>query len=560
MNLVPTQLVRRDPTTSPCREAIKDSLTRKEAVEPRSPYQLSGLMPPDALKGLGEAVDCLTAAIRNNASILIVGDYDADGATSAAVMMQGLALLGARSVDYLIPNRFDMGYGLSPTLAELALSKDPDLIITVDQGINSVEGVQRVINAGRSIIVTDHHLPGKVLPNANAIVNPNQKGCRFPCKTLAGVGVAFYLLIGLRAALVKDGTLRRPPNLAQLLDLVALGTIADLVPLDDNNRRLVQAGVDRIRRGQTRPGILALIAVAGLDPTVITARQLAFNIAPRLNAAGRLEEMSAGVACLLADADGALKQAQLLDQYNRSRREIEETMREQAEDLLGALPDDELASLMGISLIEEDWHEGVVGIVAARVRARYHRPVFAFAQSKSGLIKGSGRSVEGLHLRDVLALIDADQQGLLVSYGGHAMAAGVTLRAEDFTVFARQFNAFVDEALEGKLTTNEIVSEGLVPTMDLGFAASLVRDHPWGQGFPEPLFDEQFEVLEQRRLKGGHLKMQLFSKRLGQAVDAIYFGRDQEVESYQARFAFRLDVNRYRGVDRVQLQIQNVWS
>lgn len=528
--------------------------------QPLSPdYGLEALIPPDDLKGLPAAVDHLKFALGSQSRILIVGDYDADGATSVALMVEGLRLLGAAQVDYLIPDRFNMGYGLSPRLAELALTREPDLVITVDQGIVSFDGVKLVKRAGKSIIVTDHHLPGDVLPEADAIVNPNQAGCAFQSKCLAGVGVAFYVLIGLRAALRSTGSGLGQVNLAQLLDLVALGTIADLVPLDENNRRLVQSGIERIRKGLARPGLLALLDVAGLDPSVVTSTQLAFNVAPRLNAAGRLEDMSEGVACLLADADVAPRLAQKLDDLNRTRRDIEQVMQIEAQAGLDQLPLNQLQSMQGISVFEEAWHEGVVGILAARLRSRYNRPVFAFAKTQEGLIKGSGRSVEGLHLRDLLAEIDADRQGLLLSFGGHAMAAGVTLREQDFETFCACFDEFAAIAMKGRPNEETLLSEGMVPRLDLKFAIELVRNHPWGQGFSAPVFDERFEILTQRRLKGGHLKLQLYSVRFAQAVDAIYFGQDREIEAADAQFAYRLDVNRFRGVDRMQLQVLEVW-
>jgi len=408
--------------------------------------------------------------------------------------------------------------------------------------------------------VTDHHLPGQGLPAADAIVNPNQNGCEFPSKALAGVGVAFYLLIKTRALLVAG----RPEgndriNLAQLLDLVALGTVADLVPLDANNRRLVQSGINRIRAGQARPGIQALIEISGLDHRVLTTTQLAFNVAPRLNAAGRLEDMSLGVACLRSTPEAAQAAAARLDALNRARREIEQSMQAQATELLLDRSRAQDSAQFGISLFDSRWHEGVVGILASRVRAQCARPVFAFAEASNGLLKGSGRSIEGLQLRDLLAEIDAARQGLLQKFGGHAMAAGVTIRQEDFSEFATQFDLHAKKHLLGRDLNEHILSEGLVPSFDLAWVAGLVRDHPWGQGFPEPIFDEGLEIVEQRVLKGGHLKLKLLSVRSPGLLEGIFFNQDRVIDRRNVRFAFKLDVNRYRGVDRVQLLIVHCW-
>ena len=523
-------------------------------------YALAGLVPPQSMKGLGPAATLVLAAIQQQSRILIIGDYDADGATSVALMVEGLTLLGARQVDYLIPNRFEYGYGLSPELVDLALTLRPELIITVDQGIVSFEGVAAAKAAGVGIVVTDHHLPGQGLPAADAIVNPNQRGCEFPSKALAGVGVAFYLLIATRALLARSAPeVNARTNLAQLLDLVALGTVADLVPLDDNNRRLVQSGINRIRAGKARPGIQALIDISGLDCRVLTTTQLAFNVAPRLNAAGRLEDMSLGVACLLSTTETAGASAARLDTLNRARREIEQSMQVQAAELLSDLSKAQDPAQFGISLYDSRWHEGVVGILASRVRAQCARPVFAFAAASNGLLKGSGRSIDGLQLRDLLAEIDADRQGLLQKFGGHAMAAGVTIRQEDFPEFATQFNLFSKKHLGNRDLNEQILSEGLAPSFDLESVSGLVRDHPWGQGFPEPIFDEVLEIVEQKVLKGAHLKLKLLSARFPALLDGIYFNQDRVIDRRNVRFAFKLDVNRYRGVDRVQLLMVHCW-
>ena len=555
------ELVRRPGQTATDLASLEALLSvRGIAVNAESLYAVAGLVPPDTMKGLRPAATLLVTAIQQQSRILIIGDYDADGATSVALMIEGLGLLGARHVEYLVPNRFEYGYGLSPELVDLALTQRPDLIITVDQGIVSFDGVAAAKAAGVRVIVTDHHLPGQGLPAADAIVNPNQNGCEFPSKALAGVGVAFYLLIKTRALLVAG----RPEgndriNLAQLLDLVALGTVADLVPLDANNRRLVQSGINRIRAGQARPGIQALIEISGLDHRVLTTTQLAFNVAPRLNAAGRLEDMSLGVACLRSTPEAAQAAAARLDALNRARREIEQSMQAQATELLLNRSRAQDSAQFGISLFDSRWHEGVVGILASRVRAQCARPVFAFAEASNGLLKGSGRSIEGLQLRDLLAEIDAARQGLLQKFGGHAMAAGVTIRQEDFSEFATQFDLHAKAHLLGRDLNERIVSEGLVPSFDLESVAGLVRDHPWGQGFPEPIFDEVLEIVEQKVLKGGHLKLKLLSLRFPTLLDGIFFNQDRVIDRRNVRFAFKLDVNRYRGVDRVQLLIVHCW-
>ena len=555
------ELIRRPGQTATDLASLETLLSvRGIAVSTQPLYALAGLVPPDTMKGLDPAASLLVTAIQQQSRILIIGDYDADGATSVALMIEGLRLLGARHVEYLVPNRFEYGYGLSPELVDLALTQRPDLIITVDQGIVSFEGVAAAKAAGVRVIVTDHHLPGQGLPAADAIVNPNQNGCEFPSKALAGVGVAFYLLIKTRALLaaaLPEGSDRI--NLAQLLDLVALGTVADLVPLDENNRRLVQSGIKRIRAGRARPGIQALIEISGLDHRVLTTTQLAFNVAPRLNAAGRLEDMSLGVACLRSTPEAAQAAAARLDALNRARREIEQSMQAQATELLLDRSRAQDSAQFGISLFDSRWHEGVVGILASRVRAQCARPVFAFAEASNGLLKGSGRSIEGLQLRDLLAEIDAARQGLLQKFGGHAMAAGVTIRQEDFSEFATQFDLHAKAHLLGRDLNERIVSEGLVPSFDLESVAGLVRDHPWGQGFPEPIFDEVLEIVEQKVLKGGHLKLKLLSLRFPTLLDGIFFNHDRVIDRRNVRFAFKLDVNRYRGVDRVQLLIVHCW-
>ena len=524
--------------------------------DPGAAYQLKDLLPPDNLRGVTQAAARLARAIALQETILIIGDYDADGATSCALMVEGLGLLGASDVRYLIPNRFDLGYGLSPKLVDLALVENPALIVTVDQGIVSVDGVRHAKAKGLDVIVTDHHLPGEQLPLADAIVNPNQPDCHFESKNLAGVGVAFYLLIALRQALAADNVLPETgARLASLLDLVALGTVADLVGLDPNNRRLVQAGIRQIRSGRARPGIKALIEVAGLDDRVLTTQQIAFNIAPRLNAAGRLDDMSLGVECLLAPVHSAVEQAQTLDALNQERRRIEKEMGQQALEWLPDLAAESVEDLFSVCLFDPRWHEGVIGVLAARVRAQCARPVFIFTEVDGALLKGSGRSIDGLHLRDLLVEVDRDCQGLLQKFGGHAMAAGVTIQKRDFEVFRDRLNEFAGVQLKGRSLDETVISDGLPLAFDLVTVAGLVRDHPWGQGFPVPVFDERLEVLEQKLLSGGHLRLKLLSPRFDQVLEGIFFNRDRMIESRSAQFVFKLDVNRFRGVDRPQLLI-----
>ena len=524
--------------------------------DPGAAYQLKDLLPPDNLRGVTQAAARLARAIALQETILIIGDYDADGATSCALMVEGLGLLGASDVRYLIPNRFDLGYGLSPKLVDLALVENPALIVTVDQGIVSVDGVRHAKAKGLDVIVTDHHLPGEQLPLADAIVNPNQPDCHFESKNLAGVGVAFYLLIALRQALAADNVLPETgARLASLLDLVALGTVADLVGLDPNNRRLVQAGIRQIRSGRARPGIKALIEVAGLDDRVLTTQQIAFNIAPRLNAAGRLDDMSLGVECLLAPVHSAVEQAQTLDALNQERRRIEKEMGQQALEWLPDLAAESVEDLFSVCLFDPRWHEGVIGVLAARVRAQCARPVFIFTEVDGALLKGSGRSIDGLHLRDLLVEVDRDCQGLLQKFGGHAMAAGVTIQKRDFEVFRDRLNEFAGVQLKGRSLDETVISDGLPLAFDLVTVAGLVRDHPWGQGFPAPVFDERLEVLEQKLLAGGHLRLKLLSPRFDQVLEGIFFNRDRMIESRSAHFVFKLDVNRFRGVDRPQLVI-----
>ncbi|QID17852.1 single-stranded-DNA-specific exonuclease RecJ [Nitrogeniibacter mangrovi] len=515
---------------------------------------LAGLIAPDRLTGAAEAAVLLADAIEADARMLIVADYDCDGATACAVGIRGLRAMGA-TVDYLVPNRFEYGYGLTPAIVELAAERAPELIITVDNGIASVEGVAAAQMLGISTLVTDHHLPGDTLPEADVIVNPNQPGCDFPSKALAGVGVMFYTLLALRAELRERGAFAdgKGPNLANLLDLVALGTVADVVPLDHNNRILVSQGLARMRAGRMCPGIQALFAAAGRDPSRASTFDMGFGLGPRLNAAGRLADMHLGIECLVTDDMGrALNIAQELDRLNRERRAIEADMQADALMTLDAFEPGEQSS---ICLFEADWHQGVIGIVAGRIKERFHRPVIAFAPGDDGQLKGSGRSIAGLHLRDALDLVSKQAPGLILKFGGHAMAAGLTIMAEDFERFRATFEAVVTALIDPAALTRRIETDGALESgyMTLEMARQL-EGAIWGQGFPAPVFDDVFTVDNQRLLKERHLKLAL---RKGNArFEAIFFNHPEPAPA-TVRAAYRLAVNEYNGVSSVQLMLEH---
>lgn len=515
---------------------------------------LTRLLPPEAMKGTREAAELLADAIEAQARIVVVGDYDCDGATATAVAVRALRALGARA-DFLVPNRFTYGYGLSPEIVALAAERfAPDVLITVDNGIASVEGAAAARALGMSLVITDHHLPGDVLPEADAIVDPNQPGCDFPSKAIAGVGVIFYVMLALRAELRQRGAFaaRPEPNLAQLLDLVALGTVADVVRLDHNNRILVTQGLSRIRAGRMQAGMRALFQVARRDPTRATAQDLGFFLGPRLNAAGRLEDMSLGIACLLEDDPSrALELAQRLEDINRERRGIEAQMREQAELALDALALEGRATL---TLFHPEWHQGVIGIVAGRIKERYHRPVFAFAPGDEDLLKGSGRSVPGLHLRDALDWISKKHPGLLLRFGGHAMAAGVTLRAADLARFEQAFEEAAHTIGTEALGVAELPTDGSLPLEALTLATvGRLEGEVWGQGFPPPVFLDAFTVTEQRLLKDAHLQLKL--RRARQSCEAIFFGHAEPLPS-EVELAYRPIRDAWNGVERLRLQIE----
>jgi single-stranded-DNA-specific exonuclease len=532
--------------------------------------ELGGLADYRPLGGVEAAVELLHRALREQWRIVLVGDYDADGATSTALAIEALRACGARHVDYLVPNRFTQGYGLSPALVAEASAREAQLLITVDNGVAAHAGVQAAREAGIAVLVTDHHLPGETLPPADAMVNPNLSGDGFPSKALAGVGVIFYVMLALRARLREAGWFEAAgmavPNFAELLDLVAVGTVADVVALDANNRILVEQGLRRIRAGRARPGLRALLRVAGHDPARIVASDLGFAVGPRLNAAGRLQDMALGIECLLAADEGrALELAQRLDALNRERRELEQGMREQAmatvEEAFARLDGDAVPD--GLCLFDPEWHEGVVGLVAGRLKERFHRPAAVFAPGGDGRLKGSVRSVPGIHIRDVLADIAARHPDLLPRFGGHAMAAGLTLEAARLDEFAGLFAAAVNSHADAEALQPVLWSDGELAPGELGldFAEALRAGGPWGQGFPEPLFDGVFAVQSAREVGQGHLKLRLRDPRDGAVHDAIAFnyaelGMELDCGSGEARFAFRLDVNEYRGERRAQLMVQ----
>jgi single-stranded-DNA-specific exonuclease len=515
---------------------------------------LSGLIPPSELLHAESAAALLADAIEAGTRMLVIADYDCDGATACAVGVRALAALGG-NVSYLVPNRFEHGYGLTPEIVALAAASKPGLLITVDNGIASVEGVEAARRLGIEVIVTDHHLPGPELPRASAIVNPNQAGCDFPSKNLAGVGVMFYVVLALRAEMRRREKFsgKEEPVLADLLDLVALGTVADVVPLDFNNRVLVSQGLRRIRAGRMQEGVRALFAVAGRDPSRASAFDLGFLLGPRLNAAGRLADMSLGIELLVTDDRGrALDIARRLDDLNRERRAIEADMQSQADELLSRLSVGDSSS---ISLYDPSWHQGVIGILAGRVKDRYHRPTFAFAPGAEGEIRGSGRSISGLHLRDALDLVTKLEPGLLLRFGGHAAAAGATLRAADFPRFREAFEAVARKLLLPEQLARTVQTDGSLETayLNLGLA-QLIEEQIWGQGFPQPLFCDEFEVLGQRVVGEKHLKLKL--ARGGRKLEAMRFNALDPLPS-PVRAAYRLSVNEFNGAQNLQLVIEH---
>jgi len=516
-------------------------------------YGLDGLLPPDALKGIGTAAALLADAISAKKKLLIVADYDADGATACAVGVRALRTFGA-DVDYLVPDRFKLGYGLSPELVDLAARRKPDLLITVDNGIASVEGVARANALGIATLITDHHLPGAELPAAACIVNPNQPGCEFPSKALAGVGVMFYVMLALRAELRTRKHFDREPNLASLTDLVALGTIADVVPLDANNRNLVAQGLKRLRAARGAPGIAALLRAAGRSLAEASSFDLGFVAGPRLNAAGRLANMSLGIECLITDDEArAANCAQELDRLNRERRSIEGEMLQQALELVRQLGD-----ATGCTFFNPDWHQGVVGIVASRLKDRLHRPVICFARAEEGgdrVLRGSGRSISGLHLRDTLDLVAKRAPGLIRRFGGHAQAAGLSIGAADYERFAREFERAVDELLPPSARLRVVETDGALDAMHFSLeVAHLLDAGIWGQGFPQPVFCDTFAVESQRVVGERHLKLRLVKG--GRRIEAMRFGALDPLPA-QVRAAYRLSVNEFNGLKSIQLNVEH---
>ena len=537
-------------------------------------YKLSDLTDYALLKGIDVASAIVAQAIIKQKRILVVGDFDADGATSCAVMLRSLRAFGLANVDYLVPNRFDYGYGLSPEIVDVAAAVEaefkPELIITVDNGISSITGVERATELGIQVVVTDHHLAGNVLPAAAAIVNPNQPGCDFPEKSIAGVGVAFYLMLAVRAALRDKGWFdgaRQEPNMAKFLDLVALGTVADVVPLDTNNRVLVESGLQRIRRNKACVGINALLTIAGKSIEQCSSQDFGFVIGPRLNAAGRLDDMSVGIECLLSDDYSvALQYATTLNQMNIQRREIEGEMLEQAMVLLDkqvSLLDDSDQLPNAMALYDEQWHQGVVGLLASRIKEKFHRPVIAFADAGNDEMKGSGRSIHGLHIRDVLDAISTKYDGIIDKFGGHAMAAGLTIKKTNFSRFESAFNEQVSLVLRPEDLTNVSETDGSMDAEDLTIETSqqLKYASPWGQLFPEPTFDDEFKVLNWRIVGEKHLKLELVRPDTGECYSAIAFNKTDEdlpVANDNIHIVYRLDVNDFRGKRNLQLIVQHI--
>ncbi|HBR8050031.1 TPA: single-stranded-DNA-specific exonuclease RecJ [Klebsiella pneumoniae] len=531
---------------------------------------VKGMLPWTHLTGVEKAVEMLHDAFQKGLHIVVVGDFDADGATSTALSVLALRALGYGNVSYLVPNRFEDGYGLSPEVVDQAHARGAQMIMTVDNGISSHAGVDHAHALGIPVLVTDHHLPGETLPAAEAIVNPNLRDCDFPSKSLAGVGVAFYLMLALRTFLRDKGWFDArgipAPNLAELLDLVALGTVADVVPLDANNRILTWQGLSRIRAGKCRPGIKALLEIANRDPQKLAASDLGFALGPRLNAAGRLDDMSVGVALLLCDNIGEARVlANELDALNQTRKEIEQGMQAEALTLCQQLERSADTLPGGLAMYHPQWHQGVVGILASRIKERFHRPVIAFAPTGDGTLKGSGRSIQGLHMRDALERLDTLYPGLILKFGGHAMAAGLSLEEARFEEFQQRFGELVTEWLDPALLQGEVVSDGPLAAAEMSMeVAQMLRDAgPWGQMFPEPLFDGRFRLLQQRLVGERHLKVMVEPVDGGPLLDGIAFNVDTSIWPdngvREVQLAYKLDINEFRGNRSLQLIIDHLW-
>lgn len=533
-----------------------------------------GLHSYQKLGGIEQAVELLFQAIQEQKRIIVVGDFDADGATSSALSVLALRMLGSNNVDYLVPNRFEDGYGLSPEVVDQALELGAEMIMTVDNGVSSIEGVRYAKENGITVLVTDHHLPGQVLPEVDAMVNPNLDSCTFPSKALAGVGVAFYLMMALCVHMRKHNWFAQQgmqePKLMELIDLVALGTVADVVPLDENNRILVHQGLQRIRAGKARPGIQALIEVAKRDARRLVASDFGFALGPRINAAGRLDDMSFGVELLMCNnIHAARRMASELDGLNQTRKEIEEGMKQEAMAFCERLQFGENSKLpYGLSLFQRDWHQGVIGILASRIKEKFHRPVIAFADGGEGTIKGSCRSIPGLHMRDALDFIDTQNPGLIIKFGGHAMAAGLTIKEQDFERFSRLFDEVVKKELDEAALKGVILTDGeLKPEeFSMHIAEQLRAGGPFGQAFPEPIFDGEFKVLHQKLVGEKHLKLMLEPLYKGHPtnvmIDGIAFNVDlrrwPDASVKTVRLAYKLDVNEFRGNQSLQLMIDHI--
>ncbi len=537
--------------------AARGACTHAQA-QPR----LTGLLPPDALGGIDDAARLLIEAMDADRHIVVVGDFDCDGATACAVAVRGLRLLGARRVSHAVPNRMVHGYGLSPGLVEDLAALSPDLLVTVDHGIACHAGIAAAKAHGWRVLVTDHHLPGERLPEADVVVDPNLPGDAFPSKALAGVGVMFYVLLALRRQLRAAGRFPgEPPDLSVLLDLVAVGTVADLVPLDHNNRTLVAAGLRRLRAGRGCAGLQALIEVARRQAPTLTAADIGFALAPRINAAGRLEDMALGIECLLCDDPRRARElAEVLDGINAERRGVQQQMVAEAEDAIAALALDPGGVRATACLYREDWHPGVVGLVASKIKERLHRPTIAFAPSDPGspLLRGSARSIAGFHIRDALAAVDARHPGLIEKFGGHAMAAGLSLRLDALPRFQAAFEACAAESLSPELLQDVLLSDGAIAPEHCAIDTALaLRDGgPWGQGFPEPVFDDVFEIVSWKPVGEQHLKLELAWPGGARRMPAIHFGGwNGEPPSRRARIAYRLQPDEWRGGDAVQLVV-----
>ena len=531
-------------------------------------YSLGSLIPYEELSGVDDAVILLQEMITQKKRILIVADFDADGATSCALAIRGLTAMGAEDVIYVVPNRFEHGYGLSPKIVDVALDHDPDLIVTVDNGISSISGVEHAKKNGIKVLITDHHLPGDKLPSADVIVNPQLKENKFPSKNLAGVGVIFYILLALRAKLKAENWFNEKnmkyPNLANLLDLVALGTISDLVPLDKNNRTMVAHGLKLMRQNKSKVGILAILNQSGRQLSTLTSGDLSFAIAPRLNAAGRLTDMSLGIECLLTDdKENATEMAKKLNQLNIERRQIQNNMEEQAlTEFEKYLQDTSKKMPHGICIYNQNWHQGVVGILAAKIKEKFNRPVVVFAQECQGILKGSARSITELHIKDVFDEIARLYPELILTFGGHAMAAGLTIEESQFDRFSDVFNKVVNQYISSDSLEDQCLTDGELSGDDfsLPLALAIQNAGPWGQSFPEPIFVGQFKILDKRVVGESHLKLKLQSRN-NNTLDAIAFNMtddDWPSKLEQIISTYRLGINNYRGHSQVQLFIEHI--